>query len=645
MLNLSIMPLLKTHIDEYCEDIIAQQKDGVSTHAMFIMTFNPEGTPPVNKAEEQCETYDIYRERLDKAGAKHGVLVQSTLGHITVPFEPYPFMPSVSLITGEERVVTCCPLDPHFHEYIKEQMKILAKRNPSIVMIDDDMGLLYKATKGCACKYHMAEFNKRAGTQMTREELYKHITGNSEEDKYYTDIYVETQKYGLVSAVKAMREGIDEVNPSIQGIVSGIYTSTFCEFSDDIAQAFAGKGNPAIIRLNGGQYAWESSKGFTSAIFRAAILKENVKDKVDRYLAETDTCPQNRYSTPASRLHAHFTASIQQGATGAKHWITRIVEFEPASGKAYRKILSKYQKFYEKMVEYTKELRPFGCRIPLTLMQNYGFVKSNQNSNLSPWSTCVLERLGLPMYFSNDDGGAVFIDDFSVDGFSDEQITKFLQGTLILSVGAADKLCKRGFSEHIGVTVSELDDKVISFEIINGKKVNKPYLPKRLTVCNDAVEVLSEVVHHNKQKNEYEYLFPGVTSLNNSLGGNVIVVNCNPDMPFKYFTAFSLLNETRKKQFVEILSKGNNLPIYYPEDCEVYLRAGYLNNGEIMATFYNLGLDILEDLPIVCANEVKKIEKLNSDGTRSQCSFIVEDGVIRVQEEFKPYIPVVLFVS
>lgn len=160
MFNLSIMPLFKNRIDEICEAVIEQQRTGVATHALFMMTFNPECNPPLNKAEEQCAIYDIYREKLDKAGAKHGVLVQATLGHIVTPREPYPFMPSVSLITGEPRPVTCCPFDPEFHKYIKEQMKILAKRRPSIIMIDDDMGLLYKPTKGCACKHHMAEFNR-----------------------------------------------------------------------------------------------------------------------------------------------------------------------------------------------------------------------------------------------------------------------------------------------------------------------------------------------------------------------------------------------------------------------------------------------------------------------------------------------------
>ena len=645
MLNLSITPLTKDHIDEICEDIIEQQKSGATTHAMFMMKFNPECTPALDKATDQCELYDIYREKLDKAGAKHGVLVQATLGHITKPREPYPFMPSISLVTGEERVVTCCPLDPHFQEYIKEQMKTLAKRHPSIVMLDDDLGLLYKPTKGCACKYHMAEFNKRAGTNMSREEVYAHTQGTSEENKHYTDIYVETQKHGIVSAIKAMREGIDEIDPSIQGIVSGIYTTTFCEFSGDAAKAFAGKANPSIIRLNGGPYAMDSSRTFTSAMFRAAILRENTKNDVDIFLAETDTCPQNRYSTSAALLHGHFTASILEGAEGAKHWITRLGVYEPNAGKAYRKILSKYEKFYEKMTEYAKEIKPFGCRIPLTLMQNYGFVPSTQGMFLSPWSTCFLERIGLPLYFSNEPGGAVFLDDFSADGFSHEEIMEFVKGTLILSAGAAKKLCVKGYTDYIGVEVSDWGEIVADGERIGDKTITGQYEKKFLTVCRDGVEVLSDVVRTNPETGNLESICPAATRLKNDLGGEVLVFNGTPDMPYLYHSAFSLLNETRKNQFIKILSEKNHIPLYYPEDGEVYVRAGHLENGEIMAAFFNIGLDQLEDTPFVCNKEVNKIEKLNPDDTRSECKFTVEDGVVRVDEVMNTLIPVVLFIS
>ena len=647
MLNLSIMPMFEDNIEEICADIIEQQRTGVSNCAMLMMFFNPEGTPAVSKAEKQCALFDRYRAILDPAGVKYGVLVQATLGHITKPFASYPFQPTVSLVTGDSYESTCCPLDPQFHEYLREQFRVLAEHKPAVVMLDDDIGLLYRRhMKGCACKHHLAEFARRAGKEIAREELYAHTQGQSEEDKRYTEIYVEVQKEGLLSAVRAMREGLDMVDPTIRGVVSGIYVSTFTEFSDELAVAFAGKGNEPTIRLNGGPYEVSSSpRGFTERPFRVATLRECVKDKVKGFLAETDTCPHNRYSTSAAFMHAHFVASILEGATGAKHWITRTSDYEPNAGKAYRKTLSKYKNFYEKVSEYAKDLAPFGCRIPLTKMQNYGFGAPAHGIYLSPWATCVLERLGLPLYFGNTGDGAIFVDDYSVDRFSDSEIKSFMGGMLILSAVAADKLCARGFGEEVGVTVRAWNGPLINGEFVGGKRIAAQYEFRELVPCRDDVEILSRSFHYNAETQENIPMFPAVTRCKNSMGGETIVFCGTPDMPFQYYTAFSLLCEMRKNQFIEMLSKNNLLPLYYPGDGEIYLRAGRLSNGERMVAAFNLGFDALEDFSLVVAEPVTGVECLTADGNRVKVPFTVVENEVKIEVELRTLLPQIFFLS
>ena len=644
MLNLSIMPLDVEHIEEVCQDIIEQQKNGVSTHAMMIMYFTPVGTPPVDRAAEYCKKYDLFRERLDRAGAKYGVLVQSTLGHIAIPASPHPFQTVVSLVDGTPLKSTCCPLDTGFQKYIKGQMRTLAKHSPSVVMIDDDVGLVYRDVRGCACPIHMAEFNRRAGTDMTREELYAHTQGKTEEDRRYTQIYVDLQRDGLVSAVRAMREGLDEIDPTIQGVTSGIYTSTFCEFSGEIAEAFAGKGNPRVVRMNNGMYTAAGARFFTKNMFRAAILRENVKNKVDVFLAETDTCPQNRYSTSASLLHAHFTGTILEGAKGAKHWITRLSCHDPAAGKAYRKKLARYAKFYEKLTEYADELRPVGCRIPLTLSQDYGFVPSESGLNLSPWSTCVLERLGLPLYFSSEQGGAVFLDDISATRFDDETVRGFFGGTVILSAVAAENLISRGFGDMIGVDLRPWRGKIVTSEKINGKTVQKQVKGQELVPHNARVEALSYAV--NKLDGCVEELYPAVTGYPNPAGGYTVVFSGTPDTEFNYATAFSMLSSSRKEQLINILQRGNDLPVWYPEDAEVYLRAGRLCDNTLFVGFFNIGLDPLEEVVLQCKECVSSVEMLDENGVRVPVDFTRdEDGTLRINVEAGTLSPVILFLS
>ena len=265
--------------------------------------------------------------------------------------------------------------------------------------------------------------------------------------------------------------------------------------------------------------------------------------------------------------------------------------------------------------------------------------------NLSPWSTCFLERMGVPMYFSNDDGGAIFLDEFAVDGFSDEEITKMMSGSLYLSGPAVEKLNKRGFTNQMGVMTEELGGVKISGERVNNNYSALQYEQKKLIPTDDKTEWVSPVIMTDPLTGEEEKIFPGGTRFENSLGGEIIAYSGTPDMPFRYFTAFSLLNESRKKQLISLLSAKGHIPLYCPGDEEIYLRAGYLKNGEIFAALFNLGFDQLEEITLVCQRDVSKIEMLLPDGERKECHFTKENGTICLELTLNTLMPAIIFIS
>ena len=106
-----------------------------------------------------------------------------------------------------------------------------------------------------------------------------------------------------------------------------------------------------------------------------------------------------------------------------------------------------------------------------------------------------------------------------------------------------------------------------------------------------------------------------------------------------------MLNESRKRQLIEILQRQDNLPVYYSGDAEIYLRAGRLKTGELFCALFNLGTDVLEEIELVCDGEVRAVEKLNPDGTRTACEFSAQDGAVTVNEPAGVLLPVVLFLS
>ena len=640
----SITPLDTAHVDEICANIKKQYDQGVTTCALFSMPLVPEGDPVLPKAEQMCAKYDLFREKLSAMGIPSGILAQCTIGHGYKLNSMFPFTKIVSVQDGTDKIVVC-PYDKDFREHMRHTFSVLASHNPDCIMVDDDFRLIARAgVRGCACHLHLDAFEKKAGVRKSREEIRDHLLGYSKEDQHYTDVFVQTQIESLVECAKIMREGIDSVNPSLPGIFC--CCGNAAEGAVKIATALAGKGNPVIVRINNGNYTPAGARYFTEAMNRGAtqIAVMRGQGHVDHFLAETDTCPQNRYSTGAQSLHSHFTGTLLEGAEGAKHWITRMRAFEEKSFNAYIKILAKNKGFYDAICQIVPTLKWRGCRIPLSAVPDYSF---KPTVAINRWATHVLERFGLPMYFSDQESKVAFLEGNGDVRFTDDEIKQMLGKTLVLDGIAAENLCKRGFSELIGVTTEEWKGPRISGETFLTEKLtcNAQVEARKLVPINDKVVADSMCYHLSGGVNK-EMLFPACTVYQNELGGTAIVFCGKVHTEFNYMQAFAFLNETRKNQLIRLLAQYGDLPVYYTEDEEVYMRAADCDDGSLMCALFNIGLDPIEQIRIKADRVPSAIECLEADGSRKAYNFdIGEDGVITIDKPAYTLNPVIFFIK
>ena len=636
----SIMALDTAFIEEICNDIKEQYTSGVCACPLFQMTLVPEGNPPVNKALTLCEKYKLFKARLDEMGIPSGILVQASVGHGWVLGEMFPYQSHVNFTDG---VATrcCCPLDDGFKEYIYNALRTIASYNPAHIMIDDDFRTIWFKGEGCACPLHMKLFNEMAGASLTDRELWNIVNEKTELAKRYTDIFIEAQRISLVETARVMRAGIDSVNPSIPG--SYCCCGNNGEFADEIASVLAGEGNPVVVRINNGNYTPVGPRNFSRAFHRAATQIAKLKGKVDVFLAETDTCPQNRYSTSASSLHTHFTGTILEGANGAKHWITRLVTYEPESGVAYRNYLSRHTGFYNKLAELHPKIKWRGCRIftPNTPDFTYGRVKEEWDS----WSNCVLERLGIPMYFAPDGGSLVCLEGDSDSRLSDEEILEILKGSVMLASDTAKNLISRGFGKYLGVDVKEWQGKTPIVEIlnVNNKKTKVQVNTMELIPLSKDVIVDSWVCNTVDYTN-YQRLFPGSTIFKNELGGYAFVFCGTPAAEFHITTAFSFLTYSRKLQLLNMVRLAGELPVYFPGDEEVYLKVGELNGGYI-ATIFNISLDPIENVALCCDFEPARFTALCENGDVREISFKRDNENFILDIPANPLNPVIIFIE
>ena len=638
----SVTPLKEDHFEERVKDIIDMQKQGVVLMPLFSMTLVPEGDPVWDKAGRMSRLFARYRDELEKEGLPSGILVQASLGH-GYPITANPFRKYVNLTDGAEANV-CCPDDERFLTHFENVLRTLAKERPKAIMLDDDFRLMMRPGKGCACEYHMAEFNRLSGTDMTREELYSHLRAHPKSDRL-NRIYTETQKASLVKAAERFRAAIDEIDPSIQGI--NCTSGHICESVIYTNKIFAGRGNPTMVRVPNGIYAPISVRGFSDTMRQAAICSSKLKKNgIDIILAETDTIPFNRYAKSARYLHAHFAASCLEGLSGAKHWLTRTAAFEPGSGKAYRDILAKHKGMYERLFELSKEISFVGCSSAFIEASDVNFNEASYGSRSQDnyFVTDVLERMGIPFYFSDRTEKASFLEGDLVDNMTDEQIEAVLHGSVFCDSTAARSLVRRGYGDALGVDVLEWDLGPISAETFDdegNQTCTKQKNSKKLVIKDGRTTALS--YNFRKCDGGIIKLAPAVTVRDRG-DGNISVVFCgSPHAPFNYGEGFAFLNETRKHQLIELLSRCGALPVYAPGDDELCLRAGYLKDGSLLTFITELGIDPI-DMPVLYyEKQPRSITQIDPDGNESEIEFrSIGDNKYALDIKIEPMYPVVI---
>ncbi|MBR7155301.1 MAG: hypothetical protein IKD22_00555 [Lentisphaeria bacterium] len=631
--NFNIVPLETENLQIICDDIEKMVKDEIITIPLFNMTLVPEGTPPADKATDLTNRFMLFQEELKKRGISGGVLLQSTLGHGYKLNEPNPFQHYIGMLDEKEADV-CCPLDPGVQQHFMEVCRTIAKAHPSLILIDDDFRLIARSGRGCACPLHLAELEKRTGLKLTIPELREQLRHDTELQKAFDQL----QRDSLVNLAKMLRQAIDEVDPDIAGGYCPCVSEV--RYAHDIASAFAGKGKPTIIRINGGWYNRQGVRGFTESTRYTAMQLAEIREKTDIVLCESDTCSQNRYSTSASILHTHYTCGLLEGCNGAKHWVSRLRGNEWASAKVYRKRLRDYHNFYLKMHEFGQTVRWQGLRTPFPEKFHHSFVAELYPAAKNPWSVSLLERFGLPMFFGKKCDGITFMCENEPMGFSDDAMKEILSRSLVLDGAAARCCCERGFSKYIGVDVQEWDLPRATCELLPEGRTSPQENPRKLILCG--AEVDSGIYHgFYNQSNDLEYVAPGVTVFQNELGGTVIVfAGATPSVGISG-SAFRC--ENRKKQFIRLLQKIEKFPVYYPGDTDVYLRAGLLPDGTQISVIINIGYDQLDSVELVTAKDYSRIDMLTPAGEWREVEYTTSgDGKIEVMARLETMMPLVL---
>ncbi len=606
--TLHVMPLLPGHERELAADAHQLLNTGVCTAVACMFTLVPESDPPVDKAAVMAARYRAFLDIFEGDRAQIGVLVQATIGHGWTPDEPAPFQQIIR--PDGAPAYQMCPLDSAFQEYISRAIRTVAGLRPAFVMIDDDFRLL-TGRSGCFCPLHLAEIERRLGRNVTREALCALLQTDLEVAKVYDDVLLDS----LLRLAEVIRHAIDSVDPALPASFCACYGDI--RHAEPIARRLAAVGQLPVVRINNARYLTAEMRTFPVRMYHGAAQIAGLGADVT-VLAETDTCPQNRYSTSAALLHAHYTGSILEGCDGAKHWITRLSRWQPSSGRAYRAILTQYQGFYQVLYEAVQNTRPaayIAAALPAQPFFNRALDQSDRCGSAKTWGA-LLGVMGLPCNYARMPDLPSLLTGEDVELFTDSDLSQLLRCGAILEGAAAEVLCRRGFADDIGVVAEPWDGPHVSAERWNDMLLGSDVRYTRLMPINAQTKVDGVLLHRTSGvSTEYIPLGPAVTRFTNSSGGQIAVFAASFGLNHA-LSSFGFYDEDRKRQLVELLGFVCDapVPVWYPGDAEVYLKLRQYADGRYLVALMNLGHDRLNDVPLSLAFTPSAVEWLDCSG-------------------------------
>jgi hypothetical protein len=260
----------------------------------------------------------------------------------------------------------------------------------------------------------------------------------------------------------------------------------------------------------------------------------------------------------------------------------------------------------------------------------------------------VLDRFGLPIHFSNSGKGVCFFDGTRDRDFTDEELLEMLSGGVVLDAVAAERFIARGFGKYLGVSLRrrEAGEPNASGEIYyypDGTGSAQQNV-REITLIADGVKKYSDVYYLRDGK-FMDILFPGVTAYKNELGGTAVVFSGESTFEYDIVHAFGFLNETRKAQMIQILTDLDALPVYYPEDAEVLMKAAQMRDGRMLCAILNMTLDILPDFPLVIRKDVKSIKRLCPDGSYADVDFTRDGDLYTLDLTVGIFDPLILIIE
>ena len=602
-------------------------------YPLYSLTLHPEGRPAMAKVERAVASYRRFADALKGTGVRPGILVQAIIGHW--PRTDKEIEPWQRTINIKGDAVRFCSFDARYQAYIREVGRRVAAERPSVILTDDDVRA-FSPFAECFCPLHAAEYGRRLGRKFTSDEMRGYVGGLRYDHSDHL-VFVQLQKDTVLTVLKALRAGIDEVDPTIPG---GCCEPSWVWERDrlpDYARVMSGGSQP-FFRLGDGCYTEHSAKDdYPWLLVRSLAKFERHRGRGCNLLSEADTWPQNLWSKSAAAFHANLAESAFMGAAGAKIWLVNCHRDDIPVSRNYTKVLSAHRGYYDALHrasvagEQVGFVIPCHARFPIDNVKD-GFTPRHEYFEKENWATRVFGAFGIPfrVSFDLDDEECVYAlgTAETVDRFSDDELKRMMRHRVVVEGGAVGALLNRGFGDLIGV--KKFDD-VSTF---TGERHEALGLDAPLPAASKPVlfspaagaETLSSLVWRPyKAAKEFTRVTSAATFFRNALGGRILCMAYHFRLGGGYCHS-----EARKRIMFDLLARlsAKDLEGASLNDQNIISQVRRGNDAHLYVHLTNINPDFTGDLRIRTAKRPGKVEHMSDHGEWRSIDFTWHDGML-----------------
>lgn len=467
---------------EYSEKLLKIMTDhpGAIDEVWFSTEY---GFPPLSAHEEAAKCICDSMEAYKKIGVRISLQLSNSIGHGFYMSSRnntgllYEGSKVEHMMDADGTVAEYCFCwwGENFRKYTFDAIKKYAAVKPYAVWIDDDLRPRNHAPvqNACFCDNCIAKFNKRYGTDFTRETLVHEINFG---DVVWRERYMDFVREGMYDFTYALCSAICEVMPDVYiGLQQTEYYNYIEGGANCIYKAiYDATGREPLSRPGGGAYDDHNPLDFTEKGIKMLKQFRELPSYVKEIRPEIENLPHVAFGKSIPGLMFETSYYFAIGATAMSYsMMMHLREDVSMYGKMLDGFVA-HKDYWKKLSEINKKTSPYGLILAYPKNGNsvvcekpFEYINGENEDKETEWG-----YVNVPLVYERRNDGIFAISGEMISRMSDEEIEHLLSQPLVTDGEAIIALEKRGFD--LGVKSTEVMTNSMR-EVFTDHEVNRGY--------------------------------------------------------------------------------------------------------------------------------------------------------------------------